>query len=92
MGKSSNIAARLAVTATLLAAVLIVLGILFSLFGASSSSSVVVNVLRIDRTLVHPFASVFVLQDARLALAINWGLGAAVYVIAGQLVGRLLNP
>jgi hypothetical protein len=79
------------VTAATVVAALIVLGIAFTIFKANPSNPIVSSVLNLDRTLVRPFSEMFTPQDEQIRTVVNWGLAAGVYVVAGQLVGRLFG-
>jgi hypothetical protein len=89
--KTSNTAARIVAWAATLAALLIVLGIVFTIFNANPTNGIVARLMSIDRTLLHPFGEMFTPQNPQTKVLVNWGIGAAVYVLAGQLVARLLG-
>jgi hypothetical protein len=78
---------RLAVTAVVL---LIVAGIVLHLLHANGSNGIVSTIYDADNWLVSPFANVFHPKDADVAVAVNWGLAALVYAIAGFLLASLL--
>ena len=40
--------------------------------------------------LVGPFDGLFTMDDAKWELAVNWGIAAALWLVAGALVARLL--
>jgi hypothetical protein len=68
----------------------IVVGIVLHLFDAHAGNAVVGFVYDVAGWLVTPFKGVFSLDGAKLTLAVNWGLAALVYSIAGGLASRLL--
>jgi hypothetical protein len=70
---------------------IIVAGIVLVLLKANPSNAAVSDVHDAARWLVGPFDGVFSFHNARLALAINWGLAAVVYLIVGGLIARLLS-
>lgn len=74
-----------------LVAALIVLGIAFVALKANPHNSIVSDVHDAARFLVGPFDGLFTPHDHRLAVAIDWGIAAVVYVIVGRLVARLLT-
>lgn len=74
-----------------LVAALIVLGIAFVALKANPHNSIVKAVHDAAHFLVGPFDRLFTPKDARLAVAIDWGIAAVVYVILGRLVARLLT-
>ncbi len=82
---------RLVALVTLAVAALIVLGILFRVLEANAGNAIVEAVTDAARFLVGPFRNLFSLDDAKLEVAVNWGIGAAVWVAAGALVAKLLG-
>jgi hypothetical protein len=42
-------------------------------------------------SLAGPFDGIFSLRNARAAVAVNWGIAAAVYLLVGELIVRLLG-
>jgi hypothetical protein len=84
------LSARLVRLATRLAAAVIVVGILLFVLGARGSNEVVSAVMDAGRWLVGPFDDLFALDDRKLELAVNWGIAAAAWSIAGSLLARVL--
>ena len=82
--------ARMVKLAATLVAGVIVVGILLHVFDANSSNAVVSVVYDICRPLVAPFKDLFNLNNAKVQIAVNWGIAAAVYALAGALIARLL--
>jgi hypothetical protein len=82
--------ARMVRLVTSLVVGFIVVGIVLHLLDAHASNAVVGFVYDVAGWLVTPFKGVFSLSGAKLTLAVNWGLAAIVYGIAGGLVARLL--
>jgi hypothetical protein len=41
---------------------------------------------------VDPFEDLFTLDDRKVEVAVNWGLGALVYAIVGRVLARLVAP
>jgi hypothetical protein len=78
---------RIVVAAVVL---VIVAGIVLHLLHASSSNGIVSAVHDAGAWLVSPFANVFHPKDPNVALAVNWGLAALVYAIAGGILSALL--
>jgi hypothetical protein len=68
----------------------IVVGIALHLFGAHAGNSLVRFVYDVAGWLVTPFKDVFSPSGAKLRIAVNWGLAAIVYSIAGGVLTRLL--
>ena len=72
-------------------AAIITLGILFIVFDANSSNDIVSTVDDAARALVGPFDDMFSFDNAKTAVAVNWGIAALVYLIAGALIARLIE-
>jgi hypothetical protein len=58
---------------------------------ANPSNTIVSSVHDAAKFLVGPFDGIFKPKDHRLAVAIDWGLAAAVYLVVGRLIARLLR-
>jgi hypothetical protein len=82
--------ARLIRLAAWVLAGIIVAGILLIVLSANPSNSIVSSVHDAARSLVGPFNGMFKPHDHKLAIAINWGIAALVYVIVGSLIARLV--
>jgi hypothetical protein len=82
--------ARLIRLAAWVLAGIIVAGILLIVLSANPSNSIVSNVHDAARWLVGPFNGMFKPHDHKLAITINWGIAALVYVIVGSLIARLV--
>ncbi len=70
---------------------IIVAGIVLVLLKANPANTVVSDVHDAAHWLAGPFNGLFSLHNARVALAVNWGLAALVYLIVGGLIVRLLS-
>ena len=84
------ILARMVKLAATIVAGIIVLGIVLHVLGANASNGVVKAVYDVNRPLVDPFRNLFHLHNAKVQIAINWGIAAAVYALVGALIARLL--
>jgi hypothetical protein len=82
--------ARLVRTVAMLVAGVIVAGILLFVLGANASNGIVSAVMDAGRFLVGPFDDLFKIDNAKTELAVNWGIAAILYGIAGSLIARLL--
>jgi hypothetical protein len=69
---------------------LIVAAILLRVLGANPHNAVVSDIHDAGRALVGPFDGLFSVKQAKLAMAVNWGLAAIVYLIVGGLIARLI--
>jgi hypothetical protein len=76
---------------TAIVAIIIVLGILLVVLKANMGNALVKDVHDAAKFLVGPFDGIFKLKDAKLAIAVNWGIALVVYVIAGRLLASLLR-
>jgi hypothetical protein len=70
---------------------IIVAGIVLVLLKANPTNTIVSDVLDAARWLASPFDGLFSFHNARVALAVNWGVAAVVYLIVGGLIARLLS-
>jgi hypothetical protein len=68
---------------------LIVVGIALRLLDPHATNALVRSVSDVAGSLVEPFKGVFSPDGERLRIALNWGLAAVVYGIAGGLLSRL---
>ena len=76
--------------ASILAAI-IILGIVLIVLEANSSNAIVSAVTDAARWLVGPFDGLFSLEGRKLETAVNWGIAAAVYLLVGRLLARLIG-
>lgn len=73
----------------LLLALVVVVGIVFTLAPTNEDNVIVRNALSLAETVAGPFRDVFTADDADRELVYNYGLATAVYLLAASLVGRL---
>ena len=72
--------------------VLIILaGILLVVLKANPANSIVSEVHSWARWLAGPFDGMFSFHSANVAIAVNWGIAAIVYLCVGGLIARLLG-
>jgi hypothetical protein len=83
--------ARLIKTIAMFVALVIVVGVLLFVLGANQDNGVVSAVTDAGRWLVGPFDGLFKMDDAKVEMAINWGIAAAVYAFVGSLIAGLLT-
>ena len=69
----------------------LVLGIVLVVLDANPENVIVVVVTGAAGFLVGPFDGLFILRDAQLETAINWGIAAFVWLIVGLLLAGLLR-
>jgi hypothetical protein len=82
--------ARLVRTATTVAVVIVIAGILIHVLGANTSNGIVSAVNDAAKWLVQPFKNVFHIHGAKANVALNWGLAALVYAIVGGFIASAL--
>jgi hypothetical protein len=70
---------------------IIVAGILLVLLKANLTNGIVSTVHGWARSLAGPFDGIFSLHNARVAIAVNWGIAAVIYLLVGELIARLLG-
>jgi hypothetical protein len=70
---------------------IIVVGILFVLLDANPTNSIVSQVHDWARSRAGPVDGMFSFHSADVAIAVNWGIAAVVYLLAGGLIARLIG-
>ena len=69
----------------------IVAGILLIVLEANPSNDIVNWVTDAARWLAGPFKDLFSIDNAKTAVAVNWGLAALVYLLIASLIAKLLR-
>ena len=82
--------ARLIRTLVGLIALVIVAAIVLFVLGANQSNGIVSAIHDAGQWLVGPFKNLFSIHNAKVAMAVNWGLAALVYLIVGHTIATLL--
>jgi hypothetical protein len=82
--------ARLVRTLAGLVALVIVVAIVLFIVGANSSNAIVSDIHDAGAWLVGPFKNLFSIHNAKVAMAVNWGLAALVYLVVGHFIASLL--
>jgi hypothetical protein len=70
---------------------IIIAGILLVVLKANPTNSIVSEVHDWARSLAGPFDGMFSFHNANVAVAVNWGIAAVVYLFVGGLIARLLS-
>jgi hypothetical protein len=70
---------------------LIVLGIVLVLLEANRDNAIVDWLIGAGEFLAEPFDNVFQPDGRKGRVAVNWGLAAVLYAIAGSLIARALR-
>jgi hypothetical protein len=71
-------------------ALVIVVAIVLFLVGANPSNQIVSAIHDAGAWLAGPFKNLFSIHNAKLAMVVNWGLAALVYLIVGHIIASLL--
>jgi hypothetical protein len=88
---AAGLLARIVHVVVSIIVLIIVAGILLVLLKANPANSVVSEIHGWARSLVGPFDGIFSFHNAHVAIAVNWGIAAFVYLLVGGLIGRLLG-
>ena len=91
VGGGFLLVARVVMLITWLLVGIIVAGILLEVLGANANNSLVSNVHDLGKALVGPFNDLFSIDDPKVAIAVNWGLAALLYLFVGSLIARILR-
>jgi hypothetical protein len=70
---------------------ILVVGILLVVLKANPTNTIVSEVHGWARSLAGPFDGMFSFHNARVAVAVNWGIAAVVYLFVGGLIVRLIG-
>lgn len=73
-----------------LIALIIVVAIVLFVLGANPSNGIVKAIHDAGAWLAGPFKNLFSIHNAKVAMAVNWGLAALVYLVVGHLIASLL--
>jgi hypothetical protein len=84
-------AARIVRLITSVVVGLLVVAILLVVLEANRDNAIVEALLDAGAWLVGPFDNVFSMDTRKERIAVNYGLAALVYAIAGGLIARLLR-
>jgi hypothetical protein len=70
---------------------IVVAGILLVVLKANPGNTIVSDIHGWARSLAGPFDGIFSFHNARVAIAVNWGIAAVVYLFVGGLIVRLIG-
>ena len=90
-GAGTGLLARFVYFIASLVVLIILAGILLALLKANATNGVVSEVHGWGRWLAGPFDGMFSFRHARVALAVNWGIAAVIYLFAAGLIARLIS-
>jgi hypothetical protein len=89
--QAAGLLARVVRIVAAIVASIIAAGILLFVLEANPTNSVVSAVHDTAHTLVGPFDDMFSFHSANVAIAVNWGIAALVYLVLGGLIARLIG-
>ena len=84
--------ARVVGIVTAIVTLILIAGIVLVLLKANQSNDVVGWVRDAASWLSGPFDGMFTFDRQRTEIAVNWGVAAAVWFVAGRLLARLIRP
>jgi hypothetical protein len=91
IGAGGGLLVRIVQLVVSVVVLIIVAGILFVVLKANPTNTVVSDVHGWARSLAGPFDGMFSFKAAHLALAVNWGIAAVVYLLVAGLITRLIG-
>lgn len=90
--KLRDLVATAVLTVAVLAALVLALGAVLVGLKANVDNPIVSGVLDLANRLDGPFADIFTFSSVIKQTLVNWGIAAAVYLIAGRLIERVIRP
>jgi len=90
-GQGADLLVRAVQLVVSIVVLIIVAGILLVVLKANPANSIVSEVHSWARWLAGPFDGMFSFHSANTAIAVNWGIAAAVYLLVGGLIARLIG-
>jgi hypothetical protein len=91
LGQGAGLLARVVQLVVSVVVLVIVAGILLVVLKANPANSIVSEVHSWAHSLAGPFDGMFSFHNAHTAIAVNWGIAAVVYLLAGGLIARLIG-
>ena len=77
---------------TTIVVLVIVLGIVLVVLKANPDNSIGDAIRDAAKYLAKPFDAIFEMDKRRTEIAVNWGIAAAVYLVVGRLISRIVRP
>jgi hypothetical protein len=90
-GSVAGILAKIVMIIAGIAAAILVLHIVFTMFKGNSQNNIVSDVRDWANNLAGPFKDLFSFKNSKTNTLVNYGIAALVWVAGGQLVARLLQ-
>lgn len=91
VGRASALVATLITFVATLIAIIFALHIVFVVFSANPDNPIVVFVRDLAQRLAFFFRDLFLPQDERLRVLVNYGLAAIAYLVVGRFVAGLIR-
>ncbi|MQA87557.1 MAG: hypothetical protein GEV03_23770 [Streptosporangiales bacterium] len=91
LGRVAGVVASLITFLATLVAIIFAMHIVFVVFGANPDNAVVVFVRDLAERLAFVFRDLFLPQDERVRVLVNYGLAAVVYLVVGRFVAGLVR-
>ena len=91
LGRGAGLLARVVQFVVSIVVLIIVAGILLVVLKANPANSIVSEVHGWAHSLAGPFDGMFSFHSANVAIAVNWGIAAVVYLFVGVLIARLIG-
>jgi hypothetical protein len=82
--------ARLVRSVAGLVALVIAAAIVLRLLDANPHNTIVSDLHDAGKWLVGPFLGLFTIKDPKVAITVNWGIAAIVYLVVGGFVARMI--
>lgn len=90
-GSVAGILAKIVMVIAGIAAAILVLHIVFTMFKGNTSNSIVSDVKNWADSLAGPFKDLFSFKNSKTNTLVNYGIAALVWVAGGRLVASLLQ-
>jgi hypothetical protein len=87
----SGLLARVVHVVVSVVVLIIIAGILLVVLKANPTNTIVSDVHGWAHSLAGPFDGIFSFHNAHVAIAVNWGIAAVVYLFVGGLIARLIG-
>ncbi|MBM7790408.1 hypothetical protein [Tenggerimyces flavus] len=92
VSKVREVLATAVFTVAVLAALVLALGAILIALKANEQNQIVASIIDIGQRVVGPFDDIFRMDTRIKQVLVNWGIGAAVYLIVGRIVERIIRP
>src|SRR5947209_12709799 len=90
VGSGLLLVARIVRLIAWLVALVIGAAILLKVLGANGSNTIVKDIHDVAKFLVGPFDHMFSIRNAKVAIAVNWGIASIVYLAVGSFIAGLI--